>query len=70
VCSPSAAEGDGVARAFETAAPAFERIRTPLLPAIPAPDADGIVRIGPWLVPEGAVACPDAYQIALWKRVR
>jgi 16S rRNA (cytosine967-C5)-methyltransferase len=70
VCSPSTAEGAGVADAFEREAPAFERIREPLAGAFVAPDADGIVRIGPWLVPEGTVACPDAYQIALWKRVR
>jgi 16S rRNA (cytosine967-C5)-methyltransferase len=70
VCSPSAAEGAGVANAFEKSVTTFERIRAPLSPSIPAPDDDGVVRIGPWLVPEGALACPDAYQIALWKRVR
>jgi 16S rRNA (cytosine967-C5)-methyltransferase len=70
VCSPSAAEGPGVAAAFERDAPVFERLRAPLPSELTAPDPDGIVRIGPWLVPEGTVACPDAYQIALWKRAR
>jgi 16S rRNA (cytosine967-C5)-methyltransferase len=70
VCSPSAAEGAGVAQAFEQNAPKFERIGTPLRAELPAPDADGIVRIGPWLAPEGTAACPDAYQIALWRRAR
>lgn len=70
VCSPSAAEGAGVADTFERHAPAFERLREPLSRALPAPDADGMLRIGPWLVPQGTVACPDAYQIALWRCAR
>lgn len=70
VCSPTAAEGIGVATAFERDASAvFERIHASLTPTLPAPDPDGVLRIGPWLAPEGAVG-PDAYQIALWKRVR
>lgn len=65
VCSPTAAEGPGIVAAFEAAERAFQRIA----PAnLPAPDPDGVVRIGPWLAPENAVACPDAYQIALWRR--
>ncbi|HKU37047.1 MAG TPA: transcription antitermination factor NusB [Polyangiales bacterium] len=68
VCSPSAAEGAGVADAFEAASADLERVREPLVPDLPAPDADGVTRIGPWLVAPGAIACPDAYQIVLWRR--
>jgi 16S rRNA (cytosine967-C5)-methyltransferase len=75
VCSPTSAEGAGVASAFDALRPDFERIRAPLASSVPGPDADGVVRIGPWLAPHAVSenagdACPDAYQIALWKRAR
>jgi 16S rRNA (cytosine967-C5)-methyltransferase len=70
VCSPSAAEGTGVAQAFEAERPEFSRLRDAQAPSLPGPDADGITRIGPWLVQPGAIACPDAYQIVLWRRIR
>ncbi len=70
VCSPTAAEGPEVAHAFEVAHRAFERIGEPAFSTLPPPDDDGVTRIGPWLVAENAVACPDAYQIVMWRRVR
>ncbi|HKP55903.1 MAG TPA: transcription antitermination factor NusB [Polyangiales bacterium] len=70
VCSPSAAEGGGVARAFEAECSEFERVREAQADGVPPPDADGVTRIGPWLVPAGSIACPDGYQIVLWRRSR
>jgi hypothetical protein len=32
-------------------------------------DADGVWRIGPWLTASGATTAPDAYQLALWRRI-
>ncbi|HEX4351779.1 MAG TPA: transcription antitermination factor NusB [Polyangiales bacterium] len=68
VCSPTEAEGRAVADRFEASQPTFERLHEALSPQGPKPDADGIARIGPWLVPERSPSCPDAYQLVLWRR--
>ena len=82
VCSPTRAEGAGVIGAFLAAHPSFqtrpppssrgaaaietEKREGPDPIGCPAPDADGIIRLGPWMTPSGSG--PDAYQI--WSGVR
>jgi len=66
VCSPMREEGYEVAQAFAAEHPHFELVRTAAHPALPPPDADGVLQIGPWLTPAGAG--PDAYQLIFWRR--
>jgi 16S rRNA (cytosine967-C5)-methyltransferase len=70
VCSPTRAEGADVVRAFSELHPQFEVTAAPVSAQLPVPDADGIVRIGPWLTSESSLSCPDAYQLALWRRTK
>jgi 16S rRNA (cytosine967-C5)-methyltransferase len=64
VCSPLLEEGAEVARAFETAQPRFLR-RTTALGLPLSADADGMLRVGPWLGGPDADS-PDVYQLAAW----
>jgi 16S rRNA (cytosine967-C5)-methyltransferase len=66
VCSPTRAEGYEVAQAFAATHPQFALVRTAAHPALPPPDADGVLHIGPWLTP--SQAGPDAYQLVFWRR--
>jgi 16S rRNA (cytosine967-C5)-methyltransferase len=68
VCSPTRAEGIHVANAFEARRTEFSRVLDPVSSLLPPPDADGVLRIGPWLVPTDSPSCPDAYQLLLWRR--
>jgi 16S rRNA (cytosine967-C5)-methyltransferase len=68
VCSPANAEGKGVSEAFGASHPNFALVRESLEPNMPAPDADGVLRIGPWLASEAASSVPDSYQLVLWRR--
>ncbi|MET0386885.1 MAG: transcription antitermination factor NusB [Polyangiales bacterium] len=65
VCSPTHEEGRDVADAFGAAHPGFQRVSDRLIEALPAPDPDGVLRIGPWLAES---AGPDAYQLVVWRR--
>jgi 16S rRNA (cytosine967-C5)-methyltransferase len=71
VCSPAHAEAASVIERFERDAPLFERVwlALPELPEL-APDADGIVRIGPFWAASAHAAreSPDAYQLARFRR--
>jgi 16S rRNA (cytosine967-C5)-methyltransferase len=69
VCSPTRAEGAAVAERFSGQKPGFVRILAPLSAQLPPPDADGILRIGPWLTPVESASCPDVYQLVLWRRI-
>jgi len=64
VCSPTRAEGTGVAEAVAREIPALVPVPPdePWLLDTVAPDADGIVRIGPW------TGDADAYQVIRWTR--
>jgi 16S rRNA (cytosine967-C5)-methyltransferase len=66
VCSLARAEGAGVAERLERALPDLTRARTHT-PPLPAPDADGVVRVGPWLG-AGTASRPDGYQLVRWTR--
>jgi 16S rRNA (cytosine967-C5)-methyltransferase len=68
VCSPTHAEGREVAQRLETLRPDLVRLHEPASESGPCPDADGVARIGPWLVPDASASCPDAYQLVLWRR--
>jgi 16S rRNA (cytosine967-C5)-methyltransferase len=63
VCSPTLAEGPGLARRVQAGLPQLELISDPVLGI--APDADGILRIGPWLSGLDANS-PDVYQVVRW----
>jgi 16S rRNA (cytosine967-C5)-methyltransferase len=70
VCSPALEEGPGVGAAFEAEyAGALERAWEPLpedeLAGL-TPDADGVVRLGPWLSTPTADS-PDVYQLLRWQ---
>jgi 16S rRNA (cytosine967-C5)-methyltransferase len=69
VCSPLAAEGADVVQAFEAAQQGalLRWTSVPNVAALPlALDADGILRLGPWLsAPEHD--SPDAYQLVAWQ---
>ncbi|HEX2676634.1 MAG TPA: RsmB/NOP family class I SAM-dependent RNA methyltransferase, partial [Polyangiales bacterium] len=73
VCSPTRVEAAEVASRFEAAMPRARRLLQPATPAFAAehawaaPDADGILRIGPWQVPPGAAGAPDGYQLVLFR---
>ncbi len=67
VCSPTRAEGEGVASRLQAQEPRLERVMQPLVPELPAPDPDGVLRIGPWLSRPGSFSRPDAYQLVLWR---
>ena len=60
VCSPLEEEGAAIADAFEAAHPGFTR--APIDEAPLRSDADGVLRLGPWL--DGC----DAYQAVRWTR--
>ena len=68
VCSPTREEGQDVADAFSAEHPGFQRVREAPCEQLPAPDATGVLQIGPWLVAEGASTAPDAYQLVMWRR--
>jgi len=66
VCSPTREEGAGVVAAVTAALSDWALAPESLaLPGVP-PDADGILRIGPWNDPGGHG--PDAYQVCSWRR--
>jgi 16S rRNA (cytosine967-C5)-methyltransferase len=63
VCSATRAEGVDVANAFQASHPRLQRLLTPAIDGLPSPDADGVLRIGPWLANAGSLSRPDAYQV-------
>jgi 16S rRNA (cytosine967-C5)-methyltransferase len=69
VCSPTHEEGPGVASAFSAAHPNFSQVMQPLSKLLPAPDSDGVLRIGPWLSDAAENSAPDAYQLVVWRRL-
>jgi 16S rRNA (cytosine967-C5)-methyltransferase len=67
VCSPTLAEGPGVAARFEAATPGVTRQWDGSALASPLDeDADGVVRLGPWLGGDDADS-PDSYQLVRWR---
>jgi 16S rRNA (cytosine967-C5)-methyltransferase len=68
VCSPASAEGQGVSERFSASHPNFALVHEALEAGMPAPDADGVLRIGAWLASPTANSVPDAYQLVLWRR--
>jgi 16S rRNA (cytosine967-C5)-methyltransferase len=64
VCSPTRAEGAGVADRFESGLGGLERDRAPLAGSGLPCDGDGVARIGPWS--DDAGTC-DAYQVVRWR---
>jgi 16S rRNA (cytosine967-C5)-methyltransferase len=67
VCSPTLAEGPEVAARFETGAPGLIREwDSSALALNVVPDADRVVRLGPWMGGEDADS-PDAYQLVRWR---
>jgi 16S rRNA (cytosine967-C5)-methyltransferase len=69
VCSPTLEEGSEVGSAFEAEHQGLERAWEPLPDdesAAFAPDADGVVRLGPWLS-AAASDSPDVYQLLRWR---
>ena len=69
VCSPLPEEAARVAEQFEGEHPGFERVQPETEPPLPSAEADGVVRIGPWLAP-GTPSSPDVYQSILWRSNR
>jgi 16S rRNA (cytosine967-C5)-methyltransferase len=63
VCSPLRQEAVSVAEAVEAERPELRRV-TENLPLDLRPDADGVLRLGPWL------GDMDAYQVVVWEAVR
>jgi 16S rRNA (cytosine967-C5)-methyltransferase len=72
VCSPTREEGPEVASAFSAEHADFSYVTQPLSSVLPAPDSDGVLRIGPWLTKGFAdseeSSAPDAYQLVVWRR--
>jgi 16S rRNA (cytosine967-C5)-methyltransferase len=67
VCSPTLEEGPDVAARFEAATPGLAREWDErALPIAVVPDADGVVRLGPWLGAADADS-PDVYQLVRWR---
>jgi 16S rRNA (cytosine967-C5)-methyltransferase len=67
VCSPTLAEGPEVATRLEAEVPGLSREwDSGVLALDVAPDADGMVRLGPWMGGEDADS-PDAYQLVRWR---
>jgi 16S rRNA (cytosine967-C5)-methyltransferase len=67
VCSPTLAEGPEVAARLESEVPGLSREwDSGVLALDVAPDADGVVRLGPWMGGEDADS-PDAYQLVRWR---
>jgi 16S rRNA (cytosine967-C5)-methyltransferase len=64
VCSPTLAEGPELARRVESELPQLERLNDAALGI--ATDADGVLRIGPWLSGLDANS-PDVYQVVRWR---
>jgi hypothetical protein len=59
-------EGAGVADALVAVLPRLPRVwQAPAGAPPPAPDADGAVRIGPWL--SASAGSPDAYQLVRFR---
>jgi 16S rRNA (cytosine967-C5)-methyltransferase len=69
VCSPTHAEGRDVVAEFQREHPEFTPLRQSACRSLGESDADGLWRIGPWLTASGAKTAPDAYQLALWRRM-
>jgi 16S rRNA (cytosine967-C5)-methyltransferase len=69
VCSPTREEGRDVAEAFSAAHPNFRCQLEPLSNVMPAPDADGVLQIGPWLLEGEENSALDAYQLVVWRRL-
>ncbi len=70
VCSPTRAECAEVADRFQREVPHARRIMGAIDAAHggwASPDADGILRIGPWLAPAAALCAPDAYQLVAFR---
>jgi len=63
-CSPTYEEGAGVVEAFQGLHPQLAVVRDPERLSGHAPDADGIVRFGPWSA--GEAGPPDVYQAVSW----
>lgn len=68
VCSPTLEEGPEVAARLEAAVPGLQRVRDASLAGLPSLqiDADGVLRLGPWLAGEGGDS-PDVYQVVTWR---
>jgi 16S rRNA (cytosine967-C5)-methyltransferase len=70
VCSPTYAEGLGVVKRFEAATPHARRLFAAISDIKLTPDADGVLRIGPWLAPTSSsngLCAPDGYQVVLFR---
>jgi 16S rRNA (cytosine967-C5)-methyltransferase len=63
VCSATRAEGVEVADALQAALPELERVHGLGADGLPPTDADGVLRIGPWLASQGSLCRPDVYQV-------
>jgi 16S rRNA (cytosine967-C5)-methyltransferase len=70
VCSPTHAEGREVVADFQREHPGFSPLRQSACSSLGESDVDGVWRIGPWLIASGATTAPDAYQLALWRRMK
>jgi len=68
VCSPTLEEGPEVAARLEAAVPGLSRVRDNALAGLASLpiDADGVLRLGPWLAGEGGDS-PDVYQVVTWR---
>jgi 16S rRNA (cytosine967-C5)-methyltransferase len=76
VCSPTNEEGPEVAKAFDAEREDFVRVKESLSSLLPAPDSDGVLRIGPWLenlarddADDARNSSMDAYQLVVWRRL-
>lgn len=69
VCSPTREEGPMVASSFSAEHAAFSYVTEPLSKLLPAPDSDGVLRIGAWLADAAENSAPDAYQLVMWRRL-
>ncbi len=67
VCSPTAEEGAGVVAEVGAALPWMRPHPEALALSTVAPDADGLLRIGPW--DDAGGHGPDAYQVHAWQRI-
>jgi 16S rRNA (cytosine967-C5)-methyltransferase len=69
VCSPTREEGPAVASSFSAEHATFSCLMEPVSKLLPAPDSDGVLRIGPWLANAEENSAPDAYQLVVWRRL-
>lgn len=67
VCSPTVEEGAGVVARLSERIPMLRPHPEAPPVAGAAPDADGMLRLGPWSDPSGHG--PDAYQVFRWQRI-